>query len=419
MSIQLNIQWLQVEELRWLWSDSMELSTGTLDDLLDQKQQRNLEQVNVRLFLPSHWFTCFEVNVPKGAKRVRQELLNFAAEEFVADDIEEVLLSQLSKIEAGKIALQAQNKAQIVDIIHTLRARGLQTIEAYNSGWFRFINDMASDLSIVVSEPYCYVRRGWQLHDIHIQGFTIWLEHWLASDPVSDDSTIAVFSSTSDSIARNIVTALESSGRAIDWTVQAEPMLVDWVEWFESNKAWGNIASSLTAPKKHNHYAKMWLPSAIAASILLFVWGTTSLVSAQRLNQQAELTWQASESVFRQVFGAEKRIQRPLMLREMRSEVANRANPDADETQLSTLQVLSDLTVAQSSLTLEELRVVRNRQEAIFTVTQPLGTNDDSFASFESLKNDLINKGYSVQYSASQTTSDTRAQYRATLQGAN
>lgn len=419
MSIQLNIQWQQVDQLSWLWSDQKEPKYGRLDDLLDQKQQRNLDHVSVRLFLPAHWFTCIEVQLPKGTKRIRQDMLNFAAEEFIADDIEQVLLSQLSKINDGKIALQAQNKAQVVEVINTLRVRGLHTTEAFNSGWFRFLDGVTSELAIVIAAEHCFVRKGWKLHDVHIQGFTPWLEHWLETEPLADDATITVYSDNAESESRNIVTALESSGYEVNWTVQPQAQILEWTEWLATNKAWGNIASSLAGPKKQNHYLNLWLPTALAASVLLVVWGAHSVIDTSRMNQQAEITWQASENVFRQVFGPEKRIQRPIMLRELRNQVADLSNPNQESTNLSALQVLADLTVAEQTLSLDDLRFVRNRQEVIFTITQPLDTNDDSFASFEALKNNLIEKGYSVEYSASQTSVATRAQYRAVYAGVN
>lgn len=135
-----------------------------------------------------------------------------------------------------------------------------------------------------------------------------------------------------------------------------------------------------------------------------------------RLTEKIEQTWEASEKVFLQVFGNNKRIQRPLMVREMRTLASNSDAANSDQ-KVNALQFLSDISAASSTFVLEDFRFSRDRGEATFTLVQPVDVSGDAYNLFEALKNDMSAKNYSVEYSANQDKDAFRARFKATYGG--
>jgi len=142
------------------------------------------------------------------------------------------------------------------------------------------------------------------------------------------------------------------------------------------------------------------------------LWILVSTINTAQVNKKVEQTWKASENVFLQVFGKNKRIQRPLMVREMRS-LASDDGSSGDGANINALVVLNDLSIAATTLKLEDFRFNSDRNEAFFTLVQGISEEDDAFSLFESLKTKLGAKGYTVEYSANQDKDNFRAKFKS------
>lgn len=413
MSIQLSLYWQHAQLISWYWSEDKTQYQGSLEELEDQIQQRNLSQVSARLFLPSRWFTTFPVQLPKGAKRVSGQMLSFAAEEFIAENIEDMHLVMLGKPQNGEVAISATAKAPFLNVLSTLKARQLNVYEMFDAGQFILPFQGTHDVDLRVDDNQVTLRSGLQFSQTHYLGFPQWFESWLIQNKFEDDVSIIVYSAQTDGAARNLVTSLESNGHKVEWVVNEADTFAQWSETAATNKSVYNLLSSQLRPNQSSKHARFWVPISIAATLTLVLWSAYTGLTAMRLQEQANQTWLASETVFKQVFGSQKRIQRPLMVREMRNKVAAVSSNSSLEQQANALTLLNDLRSADNSLLLEELRFTQARNETTFTIASQ--TSDEAFNHFEMLKTELTRKGYRVEYSASQDRDAVRAKFKSVL----
>lgn len=415
MSIQLNIYWQQAQDIIWYWTNDNQQYHGALEELQDQVKQRNLENVATRLFLPSQWFTTFPLQLPKGANRVSPQMLGFAAEEYLAQDIEDMHLVMIGKPHEGSVMVTATAKEQFSQIIQTLRTRHLIVFEAYDCGQFALPNQGTHDVELQIDDEKITLRSGHYLLEVHHQGFPQWFEHWLSQSDFDETISIIIYSANTDGPARHLVTSLESNGHQVQWLVQEPSDMSSWHEQATSIKGHGNLITASLRPNKSNTRLQYWLPVSIAALFTLVLWAVVTSMSGIHLNNQANQTWAASETVFKQVFGEQKRIQRPLMAREMRNLAATVNAQQGQESSTNALTLLNDLQSAEAGLTLEDFRYLRNRNESTFTITSEI--NSEAFNYFELLKGELISKGYQVEYSASQDRDAVRAKFKSVSGG--
>ncbi|MDN3649500.1 type II secretion system protein GspL [Reinekea marina] len=415
MSIQLSLYWQDAQNISWYWAEENSQFNGTLEELEDQVQQRNLAQVVTRLFLPAGWFTTFPVQLPKGAKRVSSQMLSFAAEEFIAQNIEDVHLVMLGKPQQGEASVCATAKEPFLQVISTLKTRNMNVFEAYDAGQFLLPHQSTHDVDIHVNNEQVSIRSGLNFSQAHYRGFPQWFEHWLSQNGFEENLSIMVYSAQTDGAARNLVTSLETNGHKVEWVIQEDSSIAQWAETASSSKSVHNLLTANLRPGTSNKHARFWVPTSIAAVFSLVVWSAYTGISTMRLQEQADQTWQASEAVFKQVFGDQKRIQRPLMVREMRNKAASIGSSDSKQPNANALTVLNDLRSANATLQLEDLRYNQDRNETTFTLVSD--AQSDAFNHFEALKTELSRKGYSVEYSASQDRDAVRAKFKSVLGG--
>lgn len=419
MTPQLSLFWQGPEQVSWLWQGDDQQYDGRWDELVDQKQAKNLEQVAVRVYLPHDWFTSLTVKVPGGARRVPEQVLRFAAEEQLAQDIDTLHIVPLAKPEKGELPVLVIERERLSQVSSTLNEAGMQMEQAFDAGWFQIEKPVTTDVNLDVDAERILVRAGWVLHQVHPNGFSQWFELWkntagLSEAPVS----IRMTSRDSTDQARQLRTELEAGGDELDWVVTPAPGLSDWDEQCREDRAAGNLMTGPFTRRKSSNNKALWLPAALAASFALVVWSGVTITEAMRQQQLADATWAASENVFRQVFGADKRIQRPLMVRELENRILSMNSGDDNQgaSVLNSLEALSDIDKA---LLLEDFRFQQARGEMLFTLKQPTETEGDAFARFEQVKSNLQSQGYSVEYSASQDRDAVRGRYRAVLEGAS
>ena len=415
MSAQLSIYWQAVDQLQWYWADDNDVFAGTLEELLDHKQQKNTDDCVTRLFLPSQWFTSLDIPLPPSVRSVNPSVLKFAVEEHIAQDIDSVHLVLKAKAKDGKLTVIVTELERFRTVVQTLQARQFIITEAYDAQWFSKAEDVTEDLLLQLVGETVTVYTAEQVFNVHYRGFSQWFELWQQQQQLAEDASVRLVSDSAEGIARSLSTELESTGLALHWVVQPAKNLRDWHEQAGSKKQSGNLMTGEFAKSSGDKKLNYWVPSLVASVAVLAFWCTTTLLDTHRLNTQTDELWQASEDVFTQVFGKSKRIQRPLMVREMRTRAASAAA--SADTEVNALTVLSDLDDAAKPLLLEDFRFNGKRNEVNFTIVQPTSIDADAYASFEALKSELLAKDYQVEYAANQDSDAYRARFKATVGG--
>lgn len=414
MNVHLSLYWQTADQLEWYWSGEDHVASGSLEELQSQKQQRNLNECTARLFLPETWFSTLDLKLPAKARSLSSQALKFAAEEHLAQDIDSVHLVMRSRPKDGSATVIVTELERFKTVLKTLKTRGFNIIEAYNEKDFSGVDGQTDDIVIQVSALKVSLWFGQNVYTVHPKGFSQWFALWVTQNEVPADATIQLLSESADGDAKSIATELEVSGYTINWHVQQPKQLIDWHERASSHKPVGNLITNGFSNKSKNAETRYWLPTATAAILAVAVWSAMTLINQSQLNKQIEQAWAASENVFLQVFGNDKRIQRPLMVREMRGLITDTGST---EQKVNALRFLNDLNIAQQSLIMEDFRFNRERSEAFFTLVQASTDQADAFDLFETLKTELGRKGYVVEYSANQDNDGYRARFKSVFGG--
>ncbi|MHA7878261.1 MAG: type II secretion system protein GspL [Saccharospirillum sp.] len=416
----ISLYWQSPDNLVWLWRGDSETRSGDWETLVDDKQQRQPGLVNARLFLPHHWFTSLSVTVPGNARRIPDAVLRFAAEEQLAQDIESLHIVALARPEGGRVPVLVLERERLSLVQQTLAEAHIQLVQAYDAGWFQVPADDAAELVVQCDDQALLCRTGWVLHQVHPSGFGQWYDFWRSHrDTGADEHSVKVqlVSADASSQARQVRTLLEAHGDEVDWQIRPETGLVDWDKQCRQTRTKGNLMTGAFAIRKSNHHLSLWVPTAVAASLALAIWSAVTWTEAWRMERQAETTWQASEAVFREIFGPDKRIQRPLMTREVDNAIVMQRQ-GSDTQPASVLDALVALSDSHAEgLLLEDFRYQVSRQEMLFTLKQEPESSGDAFGRFEQTKVQLEAAGYQVEYSASAERDTARGRYRAVKRG--
>jgi type II secretory pathway component PulL len=414
MNVQISIFWEGPLQLRWRWAHEDRIQEGSWDDLRVQRQELNLESVSTRLYLPHQGFTALQVTVPGGTRRIPEAVLRFAAEEQLAEDIDNLHIVPLAKPSQGSLPVVVIESQRLRDLQETLADGDFTLVQAFDAGYCQIRKPETQDVSIDVSVNRILCRAGWELHQIHPNGFSQWFELWKRSQGMENAPVrITLTSRSADDLGRPLKTELEAAGDDVNWQIQPEPDLSDWDETVADTRAQGNLMTGPFALRKAGSNKAYWLPTALAASFSLVVWVGFVVSEGWQDKAQADATWAASETVFKQVFGQDKRIQRPLMVRELENRIQASQQPDDADGQ-SVLAAMDTLGALDEGLILEDFRFQSSRGEMLFTIKQSTDTGADAFSKFEQLKRQLEQAGYRVEYSASQDRDAVRGRYRAT-----
>jgi type II secretion system protein L len=416
MSIQLSLYWQSVDQLEWYWSGDTDVYSGSFEELQDQKRKRNLDSCSTRLFLPAFWFSTIEVQLPANARRITPQMLKFAAEEYLAQDIDSVHLVLRHKPQQGLATVQVTDVERLKQIFSTLKGRHFEVNQAYNAQIFTLNDNPTEDVLIQVVGQNATVTSDEKIYNVHTQGFSGWFDIWSKQTNLPEDASILLISDVAEGPAKRIVAEFEATGHELQWTVREEKRLIDWHEASEHQRISGNLMTGPFSQSSGSAKASLWLPSLVAVLAFLILWSTYSILSNIRDASKVEQVWKASELVFLQVFGQDKRIQRPLMVREMRSR-ASAGGDDAQSTPVNALVFLRDINESSSTFVLEDFRFNKARNEAFFTLAQPVAASGDAFNLFEALKDSLAAKNYDVEYSANQDNDSYRAQFKAVYGG--
>lgn len=406
--MQLSLYWENANKVEWYWSGDDAIQVGTLEELETQLKEKSKEHISARLFLPELWFSSFEVIVPtKG--RITSQTLKFAAEEFLAQDIDQVHLVSRGKANDNSVAVTATERSRFVTVLKTLSGIGLNITEAFDVRWFRLPDGVTEDVLILIQGEQVTFCANNKLQKVHLKGFSQWFELWVQAHNLPDDANIRVQSDTAEGAVKSLVSELNIGDFSVNWLVQRQSTLSDWHELANQTRLTGNLITNDFSERGSSENLKYWLPLALTACLLGVFWCATTLWDSYRIQQRAEQTWAANESIYRQVFGSSKRIQRPFMVREVRS-LIGQGSADESVFGINAIQVIDELNAAAEPMLLEDFRFVRERNEVFFTLIQVEG---DAFANFESLKNALVEAGYATEYSANQDGDGFRARFRS------
>jgi type II secretory pathway component PulL len=351
------------------------------------------------------------------ARRVNASILKFAAEEFLAQDIDTVHLVPKQQNSNGSTTVQVTDLDRFSQILKTLSARDFVITDAFNAQLFSISDSHTEDVLLQITNETVSVCAKDQVFNVHPKGFSQWFELWLTQQEIEGEPSLKIISETADGVAKSIVTELEASGANAQWIVQSSNKLIDWHEKAENNKILGNLITGEFSPGSGDKHLNLWLPACIAAFCGLVIWGTLSFLEIRNLNSQTAETWAASENVFKQVFGQSKRIQRPWMVRELRTLISQ--NQGSAEVEVNALMVLADISNAAPTLILEDFRYNQDRVESYFTLVQLETGSGDAYSLFETLKTQLIEKGYQSEYSANQDNDAFRARFKVVYGGLN
>ncbi|WP_028669923.1 type II secretion system protein GspL [Saccharospirillum impatiens] len=414
MNVQISIFWQDPTHLRWRWSDSDEVREGRWDDVQLERQNQNLETVTTRLFLPHQGFTALQVSVPGGARRIPEAVLRFAAEEQLAQDIDSLHIVPLARPHQGSLPVVVIETQRLRDLQETLADGGFMLLQAFDAGYCQVSKPETQDVSIDVTPERVLCRAGWELHQIHPNGFSQWFDLWKRSQNLDEEAVhINLTSRSADDQGRTLKTELEAAGDNVNWQVQTETDLPGWDETVTETRYQGNLMTGPFALRKSSGHSTYWVPTALAAGFALAIWTGLTISQGWQDRAEAASTWEASETVFKQVFGQNKRIQQPLMVRELDNRIQALQQPD-DAEGGSVLAAIDALGTLDAGLSLEDFRYQASRREMLFTVTRSGDTESDAFGVFEQLKRRLEQAGYTVEYSASQDRDAVRGRYRAT-----
>lgn len=412
MALQLSIYWQSASALEWHWAHLEQSQKGTLENLGNEIGQLDQSTVPARLFLPDAWFSNLVVPLPPKTRRLSPSLLGFAAEEFLALNIDDAHLVVKSPNDGQGAVVSVCERHRLTEVISQLLAIGIQVQEAFDCKDFKALE--SEHLSVRVNEEDATVRYKNQTHSVHLQGFLPWFSGWLTQNSLNDALEIDWASDQQRAENDAMIGALRADGAQVHVITSPKPILTDWVKCVSSRRSY-NVMVGEFAVNAPTFKLGAWRPALVAASFLFVFWCALMFMQQRQFNQQIDRYWQASESVFLQVFGAGKRIQRPLMVREMR---AIASAPEQTEVRSNALTFLNDLTRGDASLQLEDFRYNRDRAEAFFTLVQDSTQTGDAFAKFEQLKTQLTQAGYEVEYSADQDNDAVRGRFKSVL-GAN
>ncbi|MCH8532380.1 MAG: hypothetical protein LAT65_16130 [Saccharospirillum sp.] len=418
----ISLFWQGPEQVSWLWQGEAETQHGDWDALVDEKQQRNQNDISARVYFPHHWFTSLSVAVPGNARRVPEGVLRFAAEEQLAQDIDSLHMIALARAEGGQVPVLVLDRERLSLVQATLAEANMQMVQAFDAGWFQVPADARADLIVDCDEQSLLCRSGWVLHQVHPSGFSQWYDFWRSNQAAKEQDQplqVKLVSRDANGTARQLKTVLETHGEEVEWQVTAHTTLSDWNNLCRQTRAAGNLMTGPFSIRKSRSNLGLWLPGAVAASLAVVIWSGVTWTETRRMEQQAEATWRASEQVFRQIFGPEKRIQRPLMVREVDNALVAQ-NQNQDGPRASVLEALTALSNSHAEgLLLEDFRYQLNRQEMLFTLKQAPENEGDAFGRFEQTKVQLESVGYEVEYSASAERDSARGRYRAVKGGAS
>lgn len=413
MNVHISIFWQDPARLRWRWTDANEVREGRWEDLQLERQNRNLESVATRLYLPHQAFTSLQVTVPGGTRRIPETVLRFAAEEQLAQDIDSLHIVPLARAGQGSLPVVVIEKQRLRDLQETLADGGFTLLQAFDAGYCQVDKPETQDVSIDAAPGRVLCRAGWELHQIHPNGFSQWFELWKRSQGWDETAVQIMLSSRSaDDLGRTLKTELEAAGDDVNWQIQPETDLLQWDERLSDNRFQGNLMTGAFALRTSGGHSAYWVPTALAAAFALAVWTGLTLTVGWQDKAEAASTWDASDTVFKQVFGQDKRIQRPLMVRELDNRIQSLQQPEGNDGD-TVLTAMDALGTLDSDLSLEDFRYQASRREMLFTVTRNGDSQSDAFAAFEQLKRRLEQQGYRVEYSASQDRDAVRGRYRA------
>lgn len=415
MTPELSIFWQGLDQLEWRWHSQSESQTGRWDDLVDQVRERNQAGAATRLYLPHNHFTALVIKVPGGRRRLAPAVVRFTAEEQLAQDIDSLHLVPLEQPQDGKMTVLVTETALLTDLQATLAEGGLTLVESFDAGYFQWPEMPYSDIQLDLDDQRVFCRHGWLLHQIHVHGFAQWFESFKQQQQLASPLRLALTTRANDERARQLRTELEATGDALEWVVTPQPDLAQWDEQVRREQRQGNLMTGALAIKHEGGQGRYWLPTAIAATVTLCLWLVVSGANAWRDQQRAESTWAASDAVFRQVFGNDKRIQRPLMIREIDNRIRALSGGQNDS-EATVIGAIEALTVLDDALVLDDFRYQQSSGQMLFTLRQPSDVEGDAFARFEATKTALQDRGYQVEYSASQDSQAVRGRFQVSLE---
>ncbi len=351
----------------WVWEDNdrQVIQSGELAGWQDLADLRDLTDGRKTILLINGADVLLKsVTQPKGSGRHLQKMLPFLIEDDVAQDVESLHLSVVSK-QADQLLVAGIDRDWFSQVWQLCKDTGLKLVK------------VLPDVLALPGQP----------------GITLlkWQQQWLVREDeqsayVIDNEWLNLVSETWLAAGRPITLLTEDEAAGVaehaNWQIQS----VDSESALLFTGAINAPFSLLTGPYKISGAAKMhwqiWHKAVYAALALTFIYGANSYIKVSQLQAQSLALRTESERIFHLVFPGKSRIPTVSYLRrELDNELSRLSGDDSTNGVLTVLDVISDRLS-----TIKGLRVNRiNYDPARSEIRIDLQGSD--FQQFESARN--------------------------------
>ncbi len=312
-----------------------------LEELVSYANQRP-----VIALLASNDVLLTQVDIPAGAERQFDTMLPYLVEDEVAQDVDSLHFSVLSK-QSGRAQICAVERGWVQTVLQRFSAQGMPIK--------RLLPDV---LALPVSEHSSAAALGsqWLIRHSQSEGVVVdasWLDLYLSSYRQShQDWKLDCYSSVPESALSEV------------WVPQPEEMTMALLARgvVESQT---NILTGEFKPKSSwGKYWKIWQRVSIAAGVLLAVTVAQQLLMVHQYEAQAEAYRAESERIFRQIFPGKKRIPTVSYLKRQMSDEERRLSGDSsNEAMLPWLAALPATLGQVNDLEITSFKYDGQRQE--------------------------------------------------------
>ena len=289
-----------------------------LDELASYANQRP-----VFALLASNDVVLTQVDIPAGAERRLDTMLPYLVEDEVAQDVDNLHFTVLSK-EPGKAQVCAAERAWIQTVLQRFSSHGMLIK--------RILPDVLA-LPVNENSSAAVIGHQWLIRHSQTEGAVVdasWLDLYLTSYLQSHVGwKLDCYSSVPESAVSEVwVPKPEEMTMALLAKGAAESKINLLTGEFKPKSSWGK-------------YWKIWQKAAITAAVFLVVLVAQQLLMVNKYEAQAQAYRDESERIFRQVFPGRNRIPTVSYLkRQMTDEERRLSGGSSDEAMLSWLAAL-------------------------------------------------------------------------------
>ncbi|MGY0616841.1 type II secretion system protein GspL [Vibrio sp. FJH11] len=289
-----------------------------LDELASYANQRP-----VFALLASNDVVLTQVDIPAGAERRLDTMLPYLVEDEVAQDVDNLHFTVLSK-EPGKAQVCAAERAWIQTVLQRFSSHGMLIK--------RILPDVLA-LPVNENSSAAVIEHQWLIRHSQTEGAVVdasWLDLYLTSYLQNHVGwKLDCYSSVPESAVSEV------------WVPQPEEMTMALLAKGAAESKINLLTGEFKPKSSWGKYWKIWQKAAITAAVFLVVLVAQQLLMVNKYEAQAQAYRDESERIFRQVFPGRNRIPTVSYLkRQMTDEERRLSGGSSDEAMLSWLAAL-------------------------------------------------------------------------------